>query len=237
MQGMTESLPDTTPVEGAQEYLMNSDSLVPLAHPVGEKIGENGVLIHPHLMYGCMLPDFAKAYIKESGREMVAVHAAKGSTKIAQWLKNSPDGDERYRALVEKISGAKNKVPDYEKMYFVWLQGESDSGRFTSYEDYKKMIIQLKNDLKADVGIEKFLIISIGYFPHYSSATKEDDERIMKAQADVCIEDSDFVMLTDIAQKLSLDKEYINPDARGHYNNKAQEIIGKAAGEAAAKLR
>ena len=99
------------------------------------------------------------------------------------------------------------------------------------------MIIQLKNDLKADVGIDKFLIISLGYFPHYTSATKEDDERIMKAQADVCIEDSDFVMLTDIAQKLSLDKEYINPDARGHYNNKAQEIIGKAAGEAAAKLR
>ena len=47
-------------------------------------------------------------------------------------------------------------------------------------------------------------------------------------------EDDDFIMLTDICVKMSMQKEYINPKASGHYNNAGMEIVGKNAGEALA---
>jgi hypothetical protein len=43
-------------------------------------------------------------------------------------------------------------------------------------------------------------------------------------------------MLTRVCPELSLKPEYINPEASGHYNNAAMEIIGSEAGKALAKL-
>jgi hypothetical protein len=64
---------------------------------------------------------------------------------------------------------------------------------------------------------------------------KTRDEIIMAAQEKLPELDSDFVMLTDAPTRLSLNDEYKNFDAIGHFNDKGYEIIGREAGEALAK--
>jgi hypothetical protein len=58
----------------------------------------------------------------------------------------------------------------------------------------------------------------------------------MAAQEKLPTLDSDFVMLTDIAPKLSLVDDYKNFDALGHFNNEGYRLIGEAAGAALAEM-
>ncbi len=145
MQGQSEALTDTEPVEGALEYRLLDDSLVPLKNPVGEDITTDGTAgdksnedtdlsgwLRRHALgaawCGCdnMVPAFCRAYIKQCGRFVVAVHAAKGSTEISDWL----PGTDCYRMLIRKTRAAVQKtasVSMIDNVFFIWLQGESDA--------------------------------------------------------------------------------------------------------------
>lgn len=128
----------------------------------------------------------------------------------------------------------------------MWLQGESDALIHTTTDEYYDRLIEYKNQLKERFKIDKFGIIKVGYFfaDGAWSLNPDDDhesivafnEGIMKAQELVVEKDEDFVMLTRVCTKLSLNPEFINPDAAGHYNNKAMEIIGQEAGCSLAKI-
>ena len=250
MQGQTSSLPSPNdPVDGALEYRFSDDSLVPLCHPCGEYIGEikdcpGGFLLNgADSGHGSMTPDFCREYVRLTGRRVVAIHAARGGTVIGEWQK----GTDRYALAVEKINAGIKKAREIEsvdRIHLVWLQGESDAIIRTSAEEYKRLLTKFKNDLKEDVGIERFGIIEVGYFCGVVSwigdRTREegrrDDEIIMKAQEELCEEDADFVMLTKLAHDLSLRGEYLNPQAEGHFDNEAQKMIGEAAAKALAAL-
>ena len=246
MQGQTEGLPAVnTPVENALEYRLIGDKVIPLLHPVGEELG--GLDKHTlgsHQGGGSLVPAFCSAYTKKSGKKVVAIHVARGSTTIAEWQK----GTQRYHAIAEKIRYGLKKAEEIEKVekiYFVWLQGESDAIIGTETDKYLHNLIQLKNDLKADFGIDKFGIIKVGYFfcisswhTHVSTYEKKRvcDEKIMQAQEIAVSQDSDFVMLTRVCPEFSQDAKYINPDASGHYNNATMDVIGELAGSALATL-
>ncbi|MBQ8683685.1 MAG: hypothetical protein IJ518_04120 [Clostridia bacterium] len=242
MAGATESIPyPNDPVKGAVEFRYLTNMLQPLTHPVGEVLG--GDLL-TGVNKGSPVPYTCDAYIKASGRQAVAIHVAQGATKIAEWLK----GTDRYTLAVDKIKAGIKLAKQHGKIghiYCVWLQGESDAIDRTSKETYMQRLTQFKNDLKKDVGLEKFGIIEVGYFAYtvdwLTDRTKEDakqcDETIMQAQEELPKVDSDFVMLTQICKtKLSLDNAYENPLADGHYTNKGVAIIGEEAGKALAKL-
>ena len=99
------------------------------------------------------------------------------------------------------------------------------------------------DDLKKEITIEKFAIIKVGYFASEATWLRtqkelwiEWDEAIQNAQERAVKEDTDFVMLTRICPNLSKDTDFINPEACGHYNNSAMEIIGTEAGNALANL-
>ena len=140
--------------------------------------------------------------------------------------------------LIKKVLSAKKKTEGKQRVFFVWLQGESDSITGTTAKDYYAKLISLKNALKEDVKIEKFGIIKVGYFfcvarwlNHVPfEERKQRDEAIMGAQEEAVKTDKDFVMLTRITSELSMDKQYISCECDGHYNNKAMKIIGKEAG-------
>ena len=244
MQGQTEALPSPNEiVENALEYRFLEDTLVPLCHPVGEDIGDR-LLLRAHEGHGSLVPDFCRAYIEKTGKQVVAIHTARGDTRIDEWLK----GTARFDAALKKIKSGINKAKELfeiDKIYITWLQGESDAIRRTSGEDYKKRLIEFKNDLKKEVGIEKFAIIEVGYFcgtvnwlrDRTRAEGKCDDEVIMKAQEELPDEDCDFVLITDICKKLSLMPPLLNPFAEGHYSNKAMAMIGKEAGENLAKIK
>lgn len=207
-----------------------TDELVELKNPVGEDIED--MLLRSHLNRGSLVPYFCDEYIKICGNEVLAVHTAKGATILAQWLDNNPDGARRYGKMLEKIRAAMKKAGNVDRKYFIWLQGESDACAKTDGVSYIEGMISLKNNLKRDIGIDKFMIICVGYFAIHNVG-REYDEVIMNAQLNLPDIDPDFIVLTDITRELSLDEKWINPEAVGHYNNAAMKLIGTTAGRAA----
>ena len=240
MQGQSERLVDFC-VENCFEYKYLTDSLVPLCDPVGEfikKDGSEGWGLHKDVplkeelsqwleehavggtAYGCtsLVPAFCKAY----KRPAVAVHCAKGSTVIAQWQKGQPC----FEIMLKKAKSAIKKVQP-QHIYFVWLQGESDAIAANSAEYYLEKLTLLKNDLKKELGIEKFGIIRVGRF------TKDArDDKIIKAQDEACDKDRDFLMLTTVASDMHLVAEYMNKSVGGHYSAKGLMQLGTLAGKA-----
>ncbi len=243
MQGQTEAIPTLNfPVENTLEYRFLSNSLIPLCHPVGEDIGEDH-LKAAHLGNGSLVPDFCRTYTEKTDKRVIAVHVAKGATTVAQWQK----GTDRYEAAAKKIGSAieaAKTLGNIGKIYYMWLQGESDGIELTTKEKYMELLTALKNDLKADFGIDKFGIIKVGYFlslcegltSEQQKTYTDADEAIMAAQEELVENDPDFVMLSRVCPHICKFSEYINPDAMGHYNNRAMELIGSDAANALAML-
>lgn len=229
MQGQTESLPEEAPVGGAFEYLYETDAFRPLAHPVGENFGE--LLLAAHEGHGSLVSSFCRAYREACGEEVAAIHAAKGATTIADW---HPNG-ERYAFALKKICAgisAAKRLGEMRKIYYIWLQGESDAIEGRSEEEYLRALVEYKNALMRDTGIQKFGMIRVGYF-----VNDERDLAIMRAQERAVREDKDFVMLTRLTEEFSRDAQFLNPFAPGHYNNRAMELLGRDAGQTLGKLR
>ena len=156
MQGQTERLSETAPVAGAVEYRFSSDTFVPLQNPVGDDLTydhqlgyafsngcnaaewrEKDVLGSACYGHTNLVPAFCRAYLAQTHSEVIAVHAAKGSTQIHDWLPSTAG----YNALVKKAAAAIQKAKNeytVGKIYFVWLQGESDAIFSVKREEYKK---------------------------------------------------------------------------------------------------
>ena len=172
-----------------------------------------------------MVPSFCRAYTELTKRSVIAVHAAKGSTRISECLPGSPI----YHVLTQKARGAIQKVTP-ERIFFVWLQGESDAVASVTKDDYKNALHVLCDALKADLGIDLFGIVRVGRF------TNDDrDTEIIAAQDEICCEDEDFAMLTDIATELNKQNEYMNQYVKGHYSAKGLEMLGSVAAKTLCK--
>ena len=249
MQGQSERLSECKIVPMAWEYRYLSDTLIPLQNPVGENIrcdGTQGEEVTPSIdiaawladhalgaaCYGNtnLVPAFCRAYTETTERQVIAVHAAKGSTCVAQWL---PGGTE-YRVLRDKASAAvmraRREGYGIGGVYFIWLQGESDALLSTSTADYQAQLRILADALHADLGMDAFGIIRVGRF-----AGDARDDAILLAQDEICRTNEDFWMLTDIAAELNRQSEYMNPNVAGHYSAAGLELLGRVAGEALAK--
>ncbi len=250
MQGQTEVLSETETVENAYEYRFLTDTLVPLRNPVGENIRYDGGVgetftetsdptawLAAHALgsacYGHtnLVPAFCRAYLGQTNGHAVAVHAAKGSTEAKDWL----PGTRGYEMLIRKAKAAIRKVGTegtVEKIYFVWLQGESDAIFSNSKENYKRQLAYLADALREDLSIDKFGVIRVGRF----TGDTRDDE-IITAQDELCCENPGFLMLTDIAATLNDMPEYMNPYVGGHYSALGSEKLGTAAGRALGNYR
>lgn len=246
MQGQSECLSENDIVNNTYEYKWLTDELVPLQNPVGENItysmdrGDN-VTPETHIpswlkahalgaaCYGNtnLVPSFCRTYTEITKRSVLAVHAAKGSTRISAWLPNTPI----YNALIRKARGAIQKV-NPERIFFLWLQGESDALASVTKEDYKTSLHILCDALKADLGINRFGIIRVGRFTNDAR-----DFEIISAQDEICREDRNFAMLTDIATELNKQSEYMNPHVKGHYSAKGLELLGSAAAKGLCRIK
>lgn len=232
MQGQTESCPIASPVENALEYRFLTNSFVPLNYPVGENIGD--LLRAAAYGNGSLHPAFCRAYIQKTGKEVVAVPIARGDTTIAQWHPTDPYHRARMavRKSQEAIRAVKEMGKEVERVYFVWLQGESDALASTPQDWYRDGVIALRNLFAREVGIDQFCIIRVGRF-----ANDDRDFAIMRAQEELCQMDG-YTMLTRATGICTKDPErYINPYFRMHLNNDAMDFVGARAGEALANLR
>lgn len=249
MQGQTETLTNTDIVKGAYEYRLLEGKHVPLKNPVGENIrydrsqentdmeaklqmGFQEILDTFVLLASCdghtnLVPEFCRSYLAHSDgeAEVLAVPVAKGSTQIHEWL----PGTEGYKAISEKVQSAIAHIQQEYKVrhiFFTWLQGESDAIAGVSKDTYKERLVQLNSALKSDFEIEKFGIIRVGCFTN-----DEKDWEMIDAQSEICRENRDFLMLTDIATTLNKLPEYMNPYVAGHYSAKGLEKLGAEAGK------
>ena len=240
MQGQSECLSENNTVNRAYEYKWLTDELIPLKNPVGENITYHktaGYDLMPQTdarlwvkghatgaaCYGNtnLVPSFCRTYIELTDRDVIAVHVAKGSTNISDWLPDTTIYDvltAKARAAIKKVS------PD--RILFVWLQGESDAIAGMPKDRYKEQMRALCTALKQDVGIELFGVIRVGRF-----TCDDRDMEIISAQDEICREDADFAMLTDIATELCEQTEYMNPNCKGHYSAKGLELLGRKAAE------
>ena len=177
MQGQSERLINTRPVEGGYEYKWLTDTLAPLCDPVGEDIRYDktagtapavgmdlSVWLREHALgsacYGhsTLVPKFCESYIRQTGRQVLAIHAAKGSTCIKDWL----PGTAGFEILVEKAAAGTSKAKECDKVgriVFIWLQGESDAIAGNTKAYYKEKLRMLNDALKEKIGIENFCII------------------------------------------------------------------------------
>ena len=239
MEGEADKEPLYNPsVEGALEYRYLENRLIPLRHPAGENISNNGKFFLPRHRDGwgttqnCALlsawrkrtnlvPFFCDSYVKTTSRNVIAVHCAKGATTIDAWQR----GQVSYEMLVKKARNA-IEMTKPEHIYFVWLQGESDAIAKKTKDVYKAQLVTLYESLNEDLGVEIFGNILVGRF------TMEDsDFEIINAQKEVCAEHDAFVMLTEITEKIIYDSTYMNPEAFGHYGYEGQKLIGELAGK------
>jgi hypothetical protein len=247
MQGQAECRLGDTPFEGVLEYRFLTDSLIPMKNPCGEDIlfdGTEGFPFgmpgkenwHDHnalgsTVYGntSLAPFFCEAYRKAAGNpDVVAVHAAKGATQMNYWL---GDGYEMFirksAAAIAKTEAEKGEVG---KKVVIWLQGESDAIAGVKKDDYKKMLSEFAHKLKAELGISRFCLIRVGIFTQ-----DERDREIIDAQEELCAEDDFFLMLTRVCTDYCTKpefKEYMNPDAYGHYSALGLAKLGELAGTA-----
>lgn len=243
MQGSTGEKCTEPQVDGAFEYKFLTNELLPLKNPVGEDLGGN-VLARSALGNGSLVPFFCKEYARLTKKQVTAIHVAKGDTTIDSWQK----GTERFELATKKILCGIEKVREnfpVEKIYFVWLQGESDAIKRTGTAAYERMLVAFKNALKEKVDFDKFAVIRQGYFSEFASwseGSKEEkrksDEEIMNAFELAAKKDDDFLILTRICAELSREQKWLNPKEFGpHYNNAAMKIIGTDAGARLAEYR
>lgn len=245
MQGQTEALSEAEIVNNADEYRFLSDTLVPLRNPVGENIRYDGgegetftetcdpaAWLAAHALgsacYGHtnLVPAFCRAYLGTTGGQAVAVHAAKGSTEVRDWL----PGTKGYDMLIRKARAAISKVTAEAvvgKIYFIWLQGESDAIFSNPKDEYKHQLARLGEALALDLCIDRFGVIRVGHF----TGDARDDE-IISAQDELCRENPCFLMLTELATQLNEIPECMNPHVGGHYSAAGLEALGKSAGTA-----
>ena len=133
MQGQSECLTENDVVNDAYEYKWLTDELLPLKNPVGENITyfmDRGDDVTPETNIPSWLKEhalgaacygntnlvlsFCRTYTDITKRQVLAVHAAKGSTRISEWLPEAPI----YDVLIRKARGAIQKV-NPERTFFV----------------------------------------------------------------------------------------------------------------------
>ncbi len=227
MQGQTDFCPEKTVVEGAMEYRYLTNELIPLCHPVGEDIGD-ALLWGAHEGHGSLVPAFCKAYIEGTGRDVIAVHVARGSTQVCEWLPTT----ERYATLVRKVRGALEACPEKpERVWLAWLQGESDAIFQVTQAEYEAQLREVKNALCRDLPLDGFGIIRVGKF-----AGDARDLEIIRAQ-EALGASGEFTLLTRVTGVCTQDAQYLNPYVPGHYNNAGMDLIGTRAGANLARVR
>ena len=244
MHGQSDRLIEEPPVPGAWEYRFLTDTAVPLQDPVGEDIRTDGTpgyrfaegvdlaaYLHDHALgsacYGhsTLVPAFCRAYIARTGRQVLAVHAARGSTAAADWQPGTPG----FAALQSKAAAAyAYAVREHRpgRVFAVWLQGESDALLGTSAQDYIDRVRTLFSALRESLPLTQCGIIRVGRF-----AGDARDDVIIDAQERLCATDPFFTILTREAAAMSVDPQWMNPFAAGHYSAAGLQRLGTLAAD------
>lgn len=199
----------------AYEYVYSLDYLVQLTDDtkvLGEKLKYNTInkkLEVPsdksfsiQRSYGTnMIPQFCKTYYEKTGHKVIAVLAANGGEKIANFLPSTDweyDDAKRqliYESMVEKYRSAidymvRNNLKVGNRIW-VAFQGEADVRR-TSPETYKHLFQKVHDNLKRDLMITKGAIVETSHAIGTDLYLQVNN--INKAQKQLALENKDIII-------------------------------------------
>lgn len=199
----------------AYEYIYSSDNLVQITDNtkvLGEKLKYNVISKKLEVpsdksfsiqkSYGTnMIPQFCKTYYEKTGHKVIAVLAANGGEKIANFLPTTDReyGDTKrqmiYESMVEKFRATidymvRNNLKIGNRIW-VAFQGEADVRR-TSTEEYKHLYQKVHDNLKRDLKITKGAIVETSHAIGTDLYLQVNN--INKAQKQLALENKDIII-------------------------------------------
>ena len=149
-----------------------------------------------------LIPQFCKTYYQKTGHKVVAVFAANGGEKLANFLPSTDSdyGDINnqmiYEAMAEKYKAAINYMNSkgyiVKNKLWVCFQGESDVTAGTSTSEYKRLFLKIHNKLKKDVNITKGAIIETS--TTIGRAKYQEVNNVHNAQVQLASENKDIIL-------------------------------------------
>ena len=236
--GDTSLAPALTKNAGYEYKAVTSpESLEVLAEPFGKEENSEG-LNDGNFKTGSLVTAFVNSYYDQVKVPIVAVSATRAGSG-SQWWKSSLtiEASNRCKKAISYLKKRKIKI---RHRYVVWFQGESDGLGRISEETYINNMNDIYNCFRKRNKIEKIFLIRIGKY--YDSAKETEKKResiiykdyfdiIIKAQTNLCINHSGFVLVS--TQAASLGEGYYHSDGI-HLTQSGLNILGYEAGKNAA---
>lgn len=227
--GNAKEAPDVISGAGYEfRAISDPNRLYSIVEPFGINENKEGGIYEEEIKCGSMVSSFINAYYEETHTPVVAISASAGGSSLHSWEPGGvllTDAMDRVKTASEWLSENGYKI---NHRYMVWLQGESDSNKGTSIEDYKAGLKAIVDDMQ-NTGIEKCFVIRIG--------KNTDDfqlhDKIIEAQTQLCSTDEDFVLISTKAIELydlGLMRDFV------HYNQEGLNMVGEDAGSNAGRF-
>lgn len=220
----------------AFEYRSASDSLIPLADPVGEDAHN-----FQAARTGSIAPAFARAYSESSGNDVIIVPAARGGSschekaelnELGTWAAQGklllfPEAAEKAKKATDKVHARLSGV--------IWLQGERDANAINSNHltewEYKDSLIDLIKRFRQNFGdLLPFYIVETGFYQNHP--TKGYDA-VRKVQRQITNELPSVFLVYDETGEFRK-RNWMKDDI--HYNQDALNHIGEAVANAVVRL-
>ena len=211
------------PLKCGQEFRPVTDptKLYQIEEPFG--VNENNAGINDgDMKTGGLVSAFANAYYQTCGTPIVGVSASKGGSNITEWQMDGtylPESISRFNAAVSFLESHHYKI---RHKYMVWLQGENDATRVSTYKTLFRNVV----DAMENAGVECCLLIRIG---RNSSNTEQDG--IVNLQTEICKESDDVILISTILAQYAAKGEMKDTQ---HFYQFSYNECGKQAGHNAA---
>lgn len=173
-----------SPLERSLMYDFGDGTIKPIIQAI---VSSSGVASSGHA-WG----EFANEWYRQSGRGSVVVHCGRGATSISQLSKGNSSG--YYSLLVSGVASAKARMASQGlpigNVYVLFHQGETDQLNGTSFDVYRGLLVQLVDDLVADISITRFANCTVGCPKNrleYTWATIQNAQRYICAGRDVAV--------------------------------------------------
>ena len=236
---VSSKFPDKAPavnLNAGLEFRAISDPtrLYKIQEPFGLKENNPNGIYEPGKKTGSLVSSFANAYFYTSSKSMIAISASKGGSSILEWLPGTPFYADLTTRLKSCVQYLKTYHLNYQHIYLVWCQGETDGDHKMPKDTYMSHFNTLIQSLM-EKGIEHCFLIQIGHFnPNCSNPPSflPDYSEIIAAQKELATTNPNVTMVSTRFEKML--QNNMMKDAY-HYYQTAYNMVGLDAGITTAK--